>query len=160
MHILGLLNYNRDYLPALSMEAELLSDLLKDGVNIPLTWEDHRHGKALRKLKKLLTTAPFLQLPDPTKPFRIDVDACNQHGRGKGAILLQQSRTWIPPAGSDLSNVEIPWTPVAYRSKKLTPQERASMGTTEVEAAAMHDAILHWAPYLQNGVKFEVVVDH
>ena len=24
----------------------------------------------------------------------------------------------------------------------------------------MHDAILHWAPYLQNGVKFEVVVDH
>jgi hypothetical protein len=34
------------------------------------------------------------------------------------------------------------------------------MGTTEVEAAAMHDAILHWAPYLQNGVKFEVVVDH
>ena len=34
------------------------------------------------------------------------------------------------------------------------------MGTTEVEASAMHDAILHWAPYLQNGVKFEVVVDH
>ena len=34
------------------------------------------------------------------------------------------------------------------------------MGTTEVEASAMHDAILHWASYLQNGVKFEVVVDH
>ena len=34
------------------------------------------------------------------------------------------------------------------------------MGTTEVEAAAMHDAILHRAEYLQNGLKFEVVVDH
>ena len=75
MHILGLLNYNRDYLPKLSNEAELLSDLLKDGTNIPLTWKDHLHGKALRRLKRLLTTAQFLQLPDPTKPFRIDVDA-------------------------------------------------------------------------------------
>ena len=160
MHILGLLNYNRDYLPSLSMEAEVLSDLLKDGIVIPLTWKDEIHGAAFRKLKRLMTTALFLQLPDPTKPFRIDVDACNRNGRGKGAVLLQQSKTWIPPAGSDLSNVEIPWTPVAYWSKKLTPAERAAMGTTEVEAAAMHDAILHWACYLQNGVKFEVVVDH
>jgi hypothetical protein len=160
MHILGQLSYNRDYLPSLWIEAELLSDLLKVGVDIPMTWKDDQHGKALRKLKRLLTTAPFLQLPDPNKSFRIDVDACNQNGRGKGAILLQQSRTWIPPPGSDLNNVEIPWTQVAYWSKKLTPHERESMGTTEVEAAAMHDAILHWSPYLQNGVKFEVVVDH
>jgi hypothetical protein len=116
MHILGLLNYNRDYLPALSVEAEALSDLLKEGTNIPLTWKDEIHGKALRKLKRLMTTTPFLQLPDPTRPFRIDVDACNQHGRGKGAILLQQSKTWVPPPGSDLNNVEIPWTPVAYWS--------------------------------------------
>jgi hypothetical protein len=107
-----------------------------------------------------MTTTPFLHLPDPTRPFRIDVDACNQHGRGKGAIILQQSKTWVPPPGSDLNNVEIPWTPVAYCSKKLTPQERASMGTTEVAEATIHDAILHWAPYLQNGVKFEVVVYH
>ena len=60
MHILGLLNYNRDYLPNLSNEAQLLSDLLKEEINIPLTWKDHLHGKALRRLKKLLTTAPFL----------------------------------------------------------------------------------------------------
>ena len=34
------------------------------------------------------------------------------------------------------------------------------MSATEVEAAAMHDAIMHWSNYLSNGIKFEVIVDH
>ena len=99
------------------------------------------------RVKLLLTSAPFLQLPDPTKPFRIHVNGC-LNGRGKGSILQQHSQTWIPPEGADIENIQIPWTPVAYWSKKLTDVERRTMSATEVEAAAMHDANMHWSNYL------------
>jgi hypothetical protein len=151
LRILGLLNYNRDYIPALAAEVAVLSDLLKRDTDIPAVWKSEIHGVALNRVKLLLTSAPFLQLPDPTKPFRIHVDGC-LNGRGKGAILLQQSQTWIPPEGADLENIQIPWTPVAYWSKKLTDVERRTMSATEVEAAAMHDAIMHWSNYLSNGI--------
>ena len=157
--ILGLLNYNRDYIPQLASEAAVLSDLLKKDIIIADIWTPEIHGEALRRVRQLLTSAPFLQLPDPTKPFRIHVDGC-LNGQGKGAILLQQSRSWVPPAGTDLATAQVPWTPVAYWSKKLTDVERRTMSATEVEAAAMHDAIMNWSNYLSNGIKFEVIVDH
>ena len=78
----------------------------------------------------------------------------------KRCDLLQQSRSWVPPEGTDLTTAQVPWTPVAYWSKKLTEVERRTMSATEVEAAAMHDAIMHWSNYLSNGIKFEVIVDH
>ncbi len=92
LRILGLLNYNRAYIPALSSEAAVLSDLLQRDTDLPATWKPEIHGETLNRVKLLLTSAPFLQLPDPTKPFRIHVDGY-LNGRGKGAILLQQSQT-------------------------------------------------------------------
>ena len=60
LHILGLLNYNRNYIPSLASEAAVLSDLLKADINITEVWQPEVHGEALRRLKLLLTTAPFL----------------------------------------------------------------------------------------------------
>ena len=82
--------------------------------------------------------------------------------RGKGAVLLQQSRLWTPPYNSDPAAIppQAPWTPVAYWSEKLTKAARKNYSATAVEASAMHDCIMHWAPLLENGTEFEVIVDH
>ena len=103
LRILGLLNYNRDYIPQLASEAAVLSDLLKKDINIADVWTPEIHGEALRRVKQLLTSAPFLQLPDPTKPFRIHVDGC-LNGRGKGAILLQTVSILGPNSWNRSSN--------------------------------------------------------
>ena len=89
------------------------------------------------------------------------MDGCLKH-RGKGAVLLQQSRLWTPPYNPDpeATPPEAPWTPVAYWSKKLSKAERKNYSATAVEASAMHDCIMYWAPYLENGMEFEVIVDH
>ena len=42
--------------------------------------------KSFEELKKLLTSDLVLQLPDFSKPFRLDTDACNY---GVGAVLEQ-----------------------------------------------------------------------
>ena len=160
-HIVGICNFSRDYIPNLAAGIDVLMELIPESVDVTATWRDSIHGRALRRIKALLTSAPFLQLPDPTRPYRIHVDGCLKH-RGKGAVLLQQSRLWTPPYNPDPNAIppEAPWTPVAYRSKKLTKAERKNYSATAVEASAMHDCIMHWASYLENGLEFEVVVDH
>ena len=135
-------------------------ELIAESVDVSAVWKDSIHGRALRRIKALLTSAPYLQLPDPIRPYRIHVDGCLRH-RGKGAVLLQQSRLWTPPYNPDpeATPPEAPWTPVAYWSKKLSKAERKNYSATAVEASAMHDCIMYWAPYLENGMEFEVIVD-
>ena len=157
LHILGMVTFNRDYIPNLSSVAACLHDVAKDGVDLRREWKDEVHGVAFREIKRLLVSAPFLQLPDATKPFRIHVDS-SLNGRGMGAVLLQQDVTWTPPEGKTMADA--PWRPVAYWSKKLSDADRARFSATVVEAHGLHDAILHWAPFLDNCLPFSVVVDH
>ena len=58
---------------------------------------------------------------------------------------------------------------MAYWSQSIhTPEfdeltglfSRIRYSATEAECLGMHNAIMHWAPYLQNGLPFDVVVDH
>jgi len=113
---------------------------------VKMEWKDETHGLALRRIKRILTTAPVLLTIDPAKPFRLHVDACRR-GRGIGAVLLQQNE-----------NNGNRWQPVAYWSLKLTDTER-SYSATDLECKAMHDAILHWGTYLKTQ-EFEVITDH
>ena len=99
-HVVGICNFSRDYIPNLAAEIDVLMELIPEIVDVTAAWRDSIHGRALRRIKALLTSAPYLQLPDPTKPYRIHVDGCLKH-RGKGAVLLQQSRLWTPPYDPD-----------------------------------------------------------
>jgi hypothetical protein len=49
--------------------------------------------------------------------------------------------------------------PVAYWSRALNAPER-NYSATELECTALHNTIIHWQPYLMNGIEFEVIVDH
>ena len=153
----GLVTFNRDYIPGLGDVAASLYDLLAKNVVVSEDWKDETHGEAFRKVKHLLMSAPFLQLPDPSRPFRIHVDGCLS-GRGMGAVLLQQDLSWIPGEGQILDDA--PWRPVAHWSRKLADSDRDKFSATMVEAHSLHESIIHWASYLQNGLPFTVIVDH
>jgi len=144
---LGMANYNRDYIRNISELTADLQSLTHNDIDVPTEWKDEIHGKAFRNLKQAFIRAPILQLPDFSKPFRIEVDGCTTHGRGIGAVLTQQNDQGV-------------YRPIAYFSKMLTPRERIAFSATAVEAKALHDSIMHWAAYLSNGIPFEVVVDH
>lgn len=84
---------------------------------------------AFELLQQSLISAPVLQLPDFTKPFTIDTDACDY---GVGAVLQQGGH------------------PIAYMSKPLGPKNRG-LSTYEKECLAILMAVEQWRPYLHNG---------
>ena len=50
---------------------------------------------------------------------------------------------------------------VAYFSRKLKLETKEAEWTvSEAELHGMHETILHFRVYLQNGLEFEVIVDH
>jgi hypothetical protein len=100
--------------------------------------------KSFDELKNLLTSDLVLQLPDFSKPFRLDTDACNY---GVGEALEQ-------PINSNSKE----WKPVAYFSKHLSETQQ-KYSTTERELLAIVLACEHFRQMLY-GVQFHVVTDH
>jgi hypothetical protein len=143
-HILGLVNFNREYLPNAKSYLAAFEDLLRTGVDVVEQWSKEIHGVAFESLKLALTSAPCLLTIDTTKPFVIHVDA-SRIGRGLGAVLLQK-------------NEKGHWRPVAYYSYKLKDGERTRCAT-ELEAMALVYAVRHWARYLRVQ-EFTAIVDH
>ena len=171
MTFLGLANYNRDYIKQISHLTEPLAELLDKNVDVPNAWTEERHGAAFRAIKSAFCKAPILQLPDFSKAFRVEIDGCTTTGRGIGACLMQPtiiqegnimvSQPAVSQEGKAIDKLpKIKWSPIAYYSKLISARERKRLSATEVEARALHEAIMHWAPYLQNGQTFDVVVDH
>ena len=91
----GLAGFYRRFVRDFSAIAAPLNELTKKGVDFK--WGNSQEN-AFQELKKCLTEAPLLVLPDFTKTFEVECDAS---GIGIGGVLMQQGK------------------PVAYFSEKL-----------------------------------------
>ena len=90
-----------------------------------------------QELKRRLTTAPLLTLPDIHRDFVIYCDASRQ---GLGCVLMQDGKV------------------VAYASRQLRPHEQ-NYPTHDLEFAVVVHALKIWRHYLI-GNKCEIYTDH
>lgn len=105
------------------MIAKPLTTLLKKREQF--VWNTNTEN-AFQALKQALISAPVLALPDFTKAFTIETDACDL---GVGAVLQQEGH------------------PIAYLSKPLGPRTKG-LSTYEKEYLAILLAVDRWRPYL------------
>ena len=132
---LGLVNYFSKYIEKHAALARPLTELLRKWV--PFYMHTPERMGAFEALKKALTSAPVLALPDRSKPFKVIVDASLYDISG---ILLQGDR------------------PVAYESRKLRPAE-CNYPTHEREMLAAIHCLKVWRCYL-DGADFSLYTDH
>jgi hypothetical protein len=104
--------------------------------HVPWLW-DSACEDAFICLKRSLSEAPVLKIPEPGKPFRVVCDASQV---GVGAVLIQDGR------------------PCAYFSRRVTDAEY-NYHITEKELLAVVCALNEWRCYLL-GTDFEVETDH
>jgi hypothetical protein len=131
---LGLAGYYRRFIENFSKIAKPLTSLLEKGVDF--SWTDERQ-KAFEELKKRLTTAPVLTLPDQSKRFTVYCDASRD---GLGCVLMQEGRV------------------IAYASRQLRRHELNYL-THDLELAAVVHALKIWTHYLF-GQRCDIYADH
>jgi hypothetical protein len=96
-----------------------------------------RREASFQELKKRLTTAPVLTMPDMGKPFSI---YCDASGQGLGCVLMQDGHV------------------VAYASRQLRKHEE-KYPAHDLELVAMVHALKIWRHYII-GKRCEVYSDH
>jgi hypothetical protein len=130
---LRLAGYYRSFIKGFSKISKPMTELLeKDKFEWTSTCE-----ASLQELKKRLTTAPILVIPNMEKPFSIYCDASSQ---GLGCVLMQDGHV------------------VAYASRQLRKQE-AHYPTHDLDLAAVVHALKIWRHYLM-GKRCELYTDH
>ncbi|XP_064475154.1 uncharacterized protein LOC135389103 [Ornithodoros turicata] len=137
---LGLAGYYRNFIPRYSEFAAPLSDLTKKGKPNKVTWET-QHESAFQELKKHLSRAPVLRLPDFEKEFVLCTDASD---RSIGDVLQQEHDGVLQP--------------VSYASRKLLPREAAYVAI-EREGLALLWGVQTFTTYLY-GKPFTIQTDH
>jgi hypothetical protein len=131
---LGLAGYYRRFIENFSKIAKPLTSFLEKGVDF--SWTDERQ-KAFEELRKRLTTAPVLTLPDQSKRFTVYYDASRD---GFGCVLMQEGRV------------------IAYASRQLHRHE-LNYPTNDLELAAVVHALKIWRHYLF-GQRCDIYTDH
>lgn len=121
---LGLAGYYRKFVRHFGLISKPLTELLKKHAIFIWTSE---HDKSFSALKQALCSALVLILPDFSKPFSIETDACDQ---GVGAVLMQEGH------------------PLAFLSKAMGPKSKG-LSTYEKEYLAILLAMQQWRSYLQ-----------
>jgi hypothetical protein len=120
---LGLAGYYRRFIKNFSKIAKPLTSLLEKVVDF--SWTNERQ-MAFDELKKRLTTAPVLTLPDQSKRFTVYCDASKD---GLRCVLMQECRV------------------IAYASRQLR-QHELNYPTHDLELAAVVHALKIWRHYL------------
>src|SRR5213078_3120564 len=138
---LGLANYYRKFISNFSRIALPLTDATQNASSSnlrPIEWMD-KMQTAFKEIKKALTSAPCLALPDPNGEFEVITDA-SEDAKAVGAVLVQNSH------------------PVPYESKKLNVHQ-LNYSVHDKEMCAIMHALERWRPFLL-GQHFKVYTDH
>jgi hypothetical protein len=130
---LGLAGYYRHFIQEFGSIAAPLTSLLKRSA---FHWSSATE-QAFVALKRSLTTAPVLALPDFDRPFIVECDAS---GSGIGAVLHQVDGT------------------IAFFIRALPPRH-CGLAAYGRELIGLSQAVRHWRPYLW-GRTFVVRTDH
>jgi hypothetical protein len=120
---LGLAGYYRRFIEGFSRIIKPLTSLLEKGKEFK--WDD-RFQTSFEELKKKLTTALVLIMPDIHKGFDVYYDASRQ---GLGCLLMQEGKV------------------VAYASRQLRKHEQ-NYPTHDLELAAIVHALKIWRHYM------------
>jgi hypothetical protein len=131
---LGLAGYYRRFIEGFSKLALPLTKLTRK--DQAFVW-DGDCERSFQELKKRLTTAPVLTLPDVNESFVVYCDASKM---GLGGVLMQKGKV------------------VAYASRQLKVHEK-NYPTHDLELAAVVFVLKVWRHYLY-GSRFEVFSDH
>jgi hypothetical protein len=134
MSFLGLAGYYRKFVQHFGIISRPLTNILKK--NVVFLWT-HDHQVSFDTLKSSLVSTLVLSLPDFSKPFYLETDACDV---GVGAVLVQDHH------------------PIAYVSKSLGPKLRW-LSTYEKEYITILTVVEHWRSYLWLA-EFTIATDH
>ena len=119
---LGLTGYYRRFIANYALIAAPLTGLLKKD---SFVWSPAAE-QSFVDIKTAMTSAPVLRLPDFSRQFCVETDACDF---GVGAVLLQDNH------------------PLSFFSKNLGPRRRVA-STYHKELYAVVEAVQQWRQYL------------